>query len=202
MFRTKGKLMRTRTFARSAAIGAALLFAASASPAQDQAAATQDQTAAATPALVPSPLASASPSITPFRSQATNIDDYKKHAAAHIIALSKNELAASLPPILKSVVVLDITVDREGNIIRVAKWRSNGYEDLEQIAINSVKRAGKLPAPSPEVLKGQDSVRFLETWLFAHNGRYHVRSVIPPDFPIDEIKDVARNSGRKPAKGG
>jgi protein TonB len=194
MFRTKGKLMRTRTFARNAAIGAALLFAASAAPAQDQA-------AAATPALAPSPLASASPSITPFRSQATNIDDYKKHAAGHIITISKHELAESLPPILKSVVVLDITVDREGNIVRVAKWRSNGYEDLEQIAINSVKRAGKLPAPSAEVLKGQESVRFLETWLFAHNGRYHVRSVIPADFPIDEIKDVARSSGKKPAKG-
>ena len=179
--------MRTRTFARSAAIGAALLFAASAASAQDQAAAP------ATPALAPSPLASASPSITPFRSQALNIDDYKKHAAGHIIAISKHELAESLPPILKSVVVLDITVDREGNITRVAMWRSNGYEDLEKIAMDSVKRAGKLPAPSPEVLKGQESVRFLETWLFAHNGRYHVRSVIPADFPIDEIKDVARN---------
>ena len=194
MFRTKGKPMRTRTFARSAVIGAALLFTASAAPAQDQA-------AAATPALVPSPLASASPSVTPFRSQATNIDDYKKHAAAHIITVSKNELAESLPPILKSVVVLDITVDKDGNLSRVALWRSNGYEDLERIAINSVKRAGKLPAPSPEVLKGQESVRFLETWLFAHNGRYHVRSVIPADFPIDEIKDVARSSGRKPPKG-
>jgi protein TonB len=184
--------MHTRTFARNAAIGAALLFAASAAPAQDQA-------VAATPALAPSPLASASPSITPFRSQALNIDDYKKHAAGHIIAISKHELAESLPPILKSVVVLDITVDKDGNLSRVALWRSNGYEDLERIAIDSVKRAGKLPAPSPEVLKGQESVRFLETWLFAHNGRYHVRSVIPADFPIDEIKDVARNS-KKPGK--
>ena len=138
---------------------------------------------------------------TPFRSSALNIDDYKKHAAGHIIAISKHELAESLPPILKSVVVLDITVDKDGNLSRVALWRSNGYDDLERIAIESVKRAGKLPAPSPEVLKGQESVRFLETWLFAHNGRYHVRSVIPADFPIDEIKDVARNS-RKPAKGG
>jgi protein TonB len=187
--------MRTRTFARSAAIGAALLFVASAAPAQDQA-------AAATPALVPSPLASASPSITPFRSPALNIDDYKKHVAAHVIKVSKHELAESLPPILKSVVVLDITVDKDGNLSRVALWRSNGYDDLERIAINSVKRAGKLPAPSPEVLKGQESVRFLETWLFAHNGRYHVRSVIPADFPIDEIKDVARSNGRKAAKGG
>jgi protein TonB len=192
MFRTKGKPMRIRTFARTA-IGAALLFAAAAAPAQDK--------ASATPALVPSPLASASPSITPFRSSALNIDDYKKHAAGHIIAISKHELAESLPPILKSVVVLDITVDKDGNLSRVALWRSNGYEDLERIAIESVKRAGKLPAPSPEVLKGQESVRFLETWLFAHNGRYHVRSVIPADFPIDEIKDVARSSGRKPPKG-
>jgi protein TonB len=166
------------------------------------ASAQEKEVAPASATLVPSPLAAASPSITPFRSQALNIDDYKKHAAAHIIKVSKHELAESLPPILKSVVVLDITVDKDGNIARVAMWRSNGYEDLEKIAINSVKRAGKLPAPSPEVLKGQDSVRFLETWLFAHNGRYHVRSVIPADFPIDEIKDVARSSGRKAAKGG
>ena len=196
MFRTKGKLMRTRTFARSAAIGAALLFAATAAPAQDQAAVTP-------PALVPSPMAAASPSITPFRSQALNIDDYKKHAAGHIVTFSKSkqELAESLPPILKSVVVLDITVDKDGNLTRVALWRSNGYEDLEQIAIQSVKRAGKLPAPSPEVLKGQESVRFLETWLFRHDGRYHVRSVVPADLPIDEIKDVARNTRKQP-KGG
>jgi protein TonB len=164
-------------------------------------AAAQDKEASAVPALVPSPMAAASPSITPFKSEARNIDDYKKHAAGHIIAISKHELAESLPPILKSVVVLDITVDKDGNLSRVALWRSNGYEDLERIAIESVKRAGKLPAPSPEVLKGQESVRFLETWLFAHNGRYHVRSVIPADFPVDEIKDVARNS-RRAAKGG
>ena len=86
----------------------------------------------------------------------------------------------------------------QGNVTRAAVWRSNGYEDLERIALASVKRAGKLPAPSPEVLKGQESVRFLETWLFRHDGRYHVRSVVPADLPTDEIKDLARNF--KPAK--
>jgi TonB family protein len=187
--------MRTRTVVCSAALALACWSPFAAADDKQQAA------PAASPALVPSPLASASPSVTPFRSQARNIDDYKKHAAGHIIGISKHELAESLPPILKSVVVLDITVDGEGNVTRLAMWRSNGYEDLERIAMDSVRRAGKLPAPSPEVLKGQDSVRFLETWLFAHNGRYHVRSVIPANFPIDEIKDVARSSGRKPAKG-
>jgi len=58
--------------------------------------------------------------------------------------------------------------------------------------MQSVKRAGKLPAPSPEVLKGQDSVRFLETWLFRHDSLYHVRSVVPANLPTQEIKDVAR----------
>lgn len=155
--------------------------------------AAAQQAAPAAPALVPSPLASASPSVTPFRSPARNVDDYKKHVASHIIAVSKHELATSLPPILKSVVVLDITVDAEGNVTRLALWRSNGWEDVEKIALDSVRRAGKLPAPSPDVLKGQDSVRFLETWLFRHDGRYHVRSVVPADLPIDEIQDVARN---------
>ena len=186
----------TRTLARSAAFGAALVLTAWApvAAAQDKAApaATPEQAAPATPPLVPSPLAAASPSITPFQSKATNIDDYKKHAAGYIIGFSKSELATSLPPILKSVVVLDITVDAQGNVTRAAVWRSNGYDDLERIALASVKRAGKLPAPSPEVLKGQESVRFLETWLFRHDGRYHVRSVVPADLPTDEIKDLAR----------
>jgi TonB family protein len=166
-------------------------------------AAAQDKAApAATPVLVPSPMAAASPSITPFKSQATNVDDYKKHAAGHIVAFSKEsrELAESLPPILKSVVVLDITVDAEGNVTRAVLWRSNGYKDLEQIALASVRRAGKLPAPSPEVLKGQESVRFLETWLFRHDGRYHVRSVVPPDLPTDSVQDLAREF--KPGKRG
>jgi periplasmic protein TonB len=191
---------------RKLVCSAALVFAAwtpfaAAQEKEAPPAAAPEQSAA--PTLVPSPLAAASPSITPFRSQALNIDDYKKHLAGHIVTFSKSkeELAESLPPILKSVVVLDITVDKDGNLSRVALWRSNGYEDLEQIAIRSVKRAGKLPAPSPEVLKGQDSVRFLETWLFRHDGRYHVRSVVPPDLPIDEIKDVARNARKQP-KGG
>ncbi len=187
--------MRTPVLALGAAL--ALVFGA---PAAAQDAAPQDP--AATPAttqLVPSPMAAASPSVTPFRSQAKNIDDYKKHAAGHIVSVSKHELAPSLPPILKSVVVLDITVDAEGNA-RAVLWRSNGYEDVEKIALDSVQRAGRLPAPSPEVLKGQQSVRFLETWLFRHDGRYHVRSVVPKDLPIDEIKDVAGN--KKPARGG
>ena len=149
--------------------------------------------------LVPSPMAAASPSITPFRSQATNIDDYKKHAAGHIVAQAKSELAPSLPPILKSVVVLDITVDAEGNVTRAVVWRSNGYQDLEQTALTSVKRVGKLPAPSPEVLKGQESVRFLETWLFRHDGRYHVRSVVPPTCRSTRSRTWRASSGPRSA---
>jgi periplasmic protein TonB len=183
--------MRTRilvTCALALAIGAPLAGA------QDK------QAAPAGAALVPSPMAAASPSITPFRSQATTLDDYKKHAAGHIVSLASKELADSLPPILKSVVVLDITVDAEGTVTRAVVWRSNGYQDLEQTALKSVRRAGKFPAPSPEVLKGQESVRFLETWLFRHDGRYHVRSAVPPDLPVDTIQDLAREF--KPGKRG
>ncbi len=158
------------------------------------------QAPAAEPVSIGTPFAAAPPSVTPlaFRSNARTLDDYKKHAAGHIVAFSSEELAKSLTPILKSVVVLDITVDAEGNVTRLALWRSNGYEDAEKLALDSVKRAGKLPAPSPEILKGQATVRFLETWLFRPDNRYHVRSAMPADFPVDEIRDVAR--GKKPAK--
>jgi len=184
--------MHTRTLVCSAAF----LFAAAVPPAVAQ----EKEGQPASSQLVPTPLASASPSITPFRSTAKNVDDYKKHAAGYIVSLANKELAESLPPILKAVVVLDLTVDAEGNVTRAVVWRSNGYKELEQTALASVRRAGRLPAPAPEVLKGQESVRFLETWLFRHDGRYHVRSAVPPDLPTDSIQDLAREF--KPGKRG
>jgi periplasmic protein TonB len=135
-------------------------------------------------------VAAAQPSAAPAASRALTLDEYKKHAATHIVASSANLFATSLPPILKSVVVLDITVDAEGNVTRLSLWRSNGYEDVEAVAMDSVRRAGKLPAPSPQVLAGQTSVRFLETWLFRPDNRFQVRSAVPQP-PSETASDVA-----------
>lgn len=115
-------------------------------------------------------------------SSATSIDAYKRHFSELVYAASRAQLADALPPILKSVVVLDVTVNGEGKILNLAVWRSNGYEDLEEIALESVRRlGGAVPAPSDAVRGGQPALRFLETWLFRQDGRFQVRSMIAND---------------------
>jgi protein TonB len=81
---------------------------------------------------------------------------------------------------LKSVVVLDLTVDRDGNVVKATVRRSNGYKELESVALASVRRAGKLPAPSVAVHRGASTVTYLETWLFRADGRFQIRSLAEP----------------------
>ncbi|HLB15489.1 MAG TPA: energy transducer TonB [Burkholderiales bacterium] len=123
------------------------------------------------------PTAAPAPVVRGPASNAATMDVYKKHVAQHIHAKNSRERADSLPPILKSVVVLNISIDRDGKPVHVAVMRSNGHKDVEQIAIRSVHRAGPLPAPSPELLGNRDTVSFVETWLFRPDGLYQVRSV-------------------------
>lgn len=120
-----------------------------------------------------------SPAIAPSR----DLDEYKKRLARSIAAANARALADSLPPILKSVVVLDITVGEQGALERVVVWRSNGYPDLERKALESVRRIGAAPAPPPQALMGGKSVRFLETFLFRPDGLYQVRSIVGEQLP-------------------
>lgn len=108
---------------------------------------------------------------------APTLAQYKRNAARRIVLTNPEWIADSLPPILTSVVVLDITVDRDGRPLIVSVRRSNGHSDLEQAAIASVRRAGPLPAPAPEILGGARTVSYVETWLFRADGRFQVRSL-------------------------
>jgi protein TonB len=123
------------------------------------------------------PTAAPAPVVRGPASNAATMDAYKKHVAQHIHAKNSRERADSLPPILKSVVVLNISIDRDGKPVHVAVMRSNGHKDVEEIALRSVHRAAPLPAPSAAVLGNRETVSFVETWLFRPDGNYQVRSV-------------------------
>ena len=109
---------------------------------------------------------------------AATLDAYKREVAEHIAEASGQTFEGILPPLLKSVVVLDITLDRDGRATRVAISRSNGFKDLERDAIASVKRVKTFPAPSAAVLNGSDGVRYMETWLFRDDGKFQIRSLV------------------------
>jgi protein TonB len=111
---------------------------------------------------------------------AVTLDRYKQQVARKIVASHPASFEGDLPPILKSIVVLDITVDREGKLVRTVVRRSNGYKELEQTALESVHKAAPLPAPSLAVHRGGATVSYLETWLFRADGRFQIRSLAEP----------------------
>lgn len=117
---------------------------------------------------------------------------YKKQVAQQIQRNSAHTFNGTLPPMLKSVVVLDITVAADGELRRVAVRRSNGFRQLERRAMDSVRRAGKLPAPTASLLQGRSQVSYLETWLFRADGRFQLRSLVTEPQPGADALVVRR----------
>jgi hypothetical protein len=127
------------------------------------------------PALIPPQLVAPLPEHGPLA-----IDDYKITVASRIVAANEEVFFEPLPGVLKSVVVLEITVDRHGFPVDVYVVRSNGFRELEQVALASVLRAAPFDGPQPDVLHGAACVSFLETFLFRGDGFYQVLSLVLP----------------------
>lgn len=114
------------------------------------------------------------------RSSSWTVNGYKKDAALWISNVnSKHLFEGAPPPILKSVVVLSIAIDAEGQPTRVAVLRSNGYTELERAAVQSVQRAAPLPQPSRMIVH-HGGLEYTETWLFRDDGRFQIRTLAQP----------------------
>ena len=128
--------------------------------------------------VVPPPPAPAAPQAEPAPLlPALTIDGYKREVAGRIAAKSPHLFTDPLPEMFKSIVVLDITIGRDGTLERVTVRRSNGFKQLEARALESVRQAAPYAAPSLLVRHG-GSVNFLETFLFRADGRFQIRSLI------------------------
>ena len=106
-----------------------------------------------------------------------SIDSYKKEFAQHVAHTSPAIFHEPLPAIFKSIIVLDVTIDYTGRLAHVTVHRSNGYKDLEKVALNSVRQAAPFAAPSHAIQRRDGSVNFLETFLFRNDGRFQIRSL-------------------------
>jgi protein TonB len=106
------------------------------------------------------------------------LEGYKKEFAQRVALASPELFEDPLPEMFKSIVVLDITIDRDGGLAKVSVRRSNGYKALEIAALNSVHRAAPYAAPSWTVRRSDGSVNFLETFLFRDDGRFQIRSLV------------------------
>ena len=156
--------LRASTLFRTALVASVALVAACGATRQSPPA-TQG-TSTPPPAAAPSTL----PPLT--------LDAYKRDFAQRVAQASPHQFSEPLPEMFKSIVVLDITIGRDGSLARVAVRRSNGYKALEERAMESVKRAAPFRAPALTVRGRDGSVSFLETFLFRDDGRFRIRSLV------------------------
>ena len=135
------------------------------------------ETPALQPEVVPPGPVAKTPALRSTARPAT-LDAYKVQVAQRIAGTSAEIFGDPVPPMLKSVVVLDISIDRDGLPQEVSVRRSNGIRQLEQRAQASVRAAAPFDAPAPALLRGASTVRFLETFLFRDDGRFQIRSLV------------------------
>jgi len=154
------------TLSRTAIISCAALLAACAT----QPGGSPDQPVSPRAAAAPPPASRILPPLT--------LDAYKKALAEQVARSSPDLYGEPIPEVLKSIVVLDITVDRDGRLLRVAVRRSNGYKALEHKAMESVRRAAPFSAPAFTIRRSDGSVNFLETFLFRDDGRFRILSLV------------------------
>jgi protein TonB len=120
--------------------------------------------AAPTPATVPA---------------AVDLTDYKTQVARHVAARNPDHIyAGTLPAQLPAIVVLEITVAANGRVQDVNVQRSRS-PDASTIAMASVQRSAPLPPP-PRLAAPAGSLTFSETFLFADDERFQLRSLAEP----------------------
>ncbi len=134
----------------------------------------------AVPAAIPQAAPAATEPAAAQKSLSWTVNGYKKDAALWISGVNKKSLFEGVPPpVLKSIVVLSISVDSEGRPTHVGILRSNGYTDLEKVAVQSVHRAAPLPQPN-RLIMHHGGLEYTETWLFRDDGRFQIRSLAEP----------------------
>lgn len=119
-------------------------------------------------------------------SSARSLGAYKQEVARWIYRSSAQDLYEGVPPpMLKSVVVLRVAIDSQGQPRRIAVLRSNGYGALNRRAVRSVQGAAPLPRPDRTLIRG-GVTEYTETWLFRDDGRFQIRSLAQAQSSVDD----------------
>jgi protein TonB len=107
------------------------------------------------------------------------LDDYKTQVAQHIVQHNPDRtFTGKLPPMLPAIVVLEITVDGDGQMTAVDVQRSRD-PDASQVALASIRRSAPLPRPH-QLASRTGSLKFSETFLFDKDYRFQLRSLAGP----------------------
>lgn len=127
---------------------------------------------AAGPAAAPAPAAATPPAAArPSASGATNAKAYRRHAATHLYARNADRIyKGMLQPNLYAVGVLDVDIDRQGQITAIT-WRrapSHVPEVISEI-IRMVRAAAPYPVPAR-----LGRVTYTDIWLWDKSGQFQL----------------------------
>jgi hypothetical protein len=122
--------------------------------------------------VAPKPERAPEPEITPpLVSKARSDREFRKDAARHIYEQNAHRIySGRLPPLLKAVGVMDVVVDRRGNVLRV-EWRRAPKHAPD--VIKEIERTVMAAAPYPAPIHlGQAT--YTDTWLWDKSGRFQL----------------------------
>ncbi|KVN37574.1 energy transducer TonB [Burkholderia pyrrocinia] len=113
------------------------------------------------------------PSIT----RSANLDQYRTEVAERVAESNPSGMLRGTPQaMLRSLVVLAFTVDRNGRLVHASVYRSNGDSEAEALALASLRRSAPLPPPPAKLLDGKGQLELMESWLFNDNGKFQLQS--------------------------
>ena len=132
------------------------------------------------------PPAARTPAATPPRTPAAlqlaaSIDAYKALVAQQIMAANgEYTFSGRLPPMLPAIVVLDLSVGRDGALKSVRVHRSRDNE-ASSAALAAVRRVPDAFPPAAQLMRGRDkTLEFSETFLFNDQYRFQLRTLSGP----------------------
>jgi len=130
-------------------------------------------------ALLPSPTTT-STTKAPVAPPSRTLDAYKTEVAQHVMRHNSGQtFSGQLPPMLPAIVVVNITVDEDGELQDVVVQRSRD-PDASKVALASMRRSGPLPKPVNLLAADMRALTFSETFLFNDQYRFQLRSLAGP----------------------
>ena len=119
--------------------------------------------------------------IPPAAINSVSLDQYRSTVAQRILERNPSYVLHGTPQaMLRSLVVVAFTVDRDGKLVTSAVYRSNGDDEAEGTALASLRRASPLPEPPARLLDGRGHLELMEDWLFNDNGKFQLREFASP----------------------
>lgn len=119
----------------------------------------------------PSQAGQVKPPVSITRSQAGTAREYRKDAAAHLYQLNGDRIyKGRLPPMLYAIGVLDIELDRQGQVLGT-HWKrapTHAPEVMAEIE-QTVRKAAPYPVPAR-----LGKVTYTDVWLWHKSGKFQL----------------------------